>query len=128
MVSEAICHFQARAITRRRKEWFHLRMSRTLFIAKTQLDEIAHEQTIICRKLFTGRVVGSWPMRRKNSTLWESFLNLRNSEGVGKGTDFTVATCMGAPLTGQVILINVKSVDISCTQILPSKLRIIFLS
>ena len=67
MVSEAICHFYARAITRRRKEWFHLRMSRTLFTAKTQLDDIAHEQTIICRELFTGHVVGSRPMKRKNS-------------------------------------------------------------
>ena len=70
MVSEAICHFYARAITRRRKEWFYLRMSRTLFTAKTQLDDIAHEQTIICRELFTGHVVGSRPMKRKNSLLY----------------------------------------------------------
>ena len=32
--SEAICHFHARAIARRRKAWFHLRMSRVLFAAK----------------------------------------------------------------------------------------------
>ena len=42
---EAMCHFQARAIARRRKVWFHLLMSRIL------LDNIAHEQTII---LFVG--------------------------------------------------------------------------
>ena len=32
--SEAICHFHARAIARRRKLWFNLRMSRILFAAK----------------------------------------------------------------------------------------------
>ena len=27
-------------------------------------NDIAHEQTIICRQLFAGRVVGFWPMKR----------------------------------------------------------------
>ena len=27
--------------------------------SQTQLDDIAHEQTIICRQLFTGHVVGA---------------------------------------------------------------------
>ena len=31
---EAMCHFQARAIARRRKVWFHLLMSRILLPAK----------------------------------------------------------------------------------------------
>ena len=31
----------------------------------TELDDIAHEQTIICRHLFAGYVVGSRPMKRK---------------------------------------------------------------
>ena len=62
--SEAICHFHARAIARRRKAWFHLRMSRLVFAAK-QLNDIAHEHTIICRQLFAGHVVGSRPMKRK---------------------------------------------------------------
>ena len=34
-------------------------MSRTLFAALTQLDSIAHEETIICRQLFAGHVVCS---------------------------------------------------------------------
>ena len=46
-------------------------MSRILFEAKcqsqTQLGDIAHEQTIICRQLFAGHVVGSWPMKRKKN-------------------------------------------------------------
>ena len=32
---------------------------------QTQLDDIVNEQTIICRQLFTGHVVGSWPIKRK---------------------------------------------------------------
>ena len=29
------------------------------------MDDIAHEQTIICGQLFAGHVVGSRPMKRK---------------------------------------------------------------
>ena len=40
-------------------------MSRILFPAKLwQLNNIAHEQTIICRQLFAGHVVGFRPMKR----------------------------------------------------------------
>ena len=39
-------------------------MSRILFAAK-QLDAIGHEQTIICRQLLAGHVVGSHPKKRK---------------------------------------------------------------
>ena len=63
-----ICHFHERAVARRRKARFPLRMRRILFAAQhlspTQLDGIAHEQTIICRQLFAGHVVGSRPMKR----------------------------------------------------------------
>ena len=37
--------------------------------SQTQLDGIAHEQTIICRQLFAGNVVGSRPMKRKKNLL-----------------------------------------------------------
>ena len=37
--------------------------------SQTQLDGIAHEQTIICRQLFAGHVVGSWPTKRKKNLL-----------------------------------------------------------
>ena len=44
-------------------------MSRILFVAKhqsqTQFDNVAHEQTIICRYLFAGHMVGFRPMKRK---------------------------------------------------------------
>ena len=36
---------------------------------KTQLYGIAHKQTIICRQLFAGHVVGSRPMKRKKNLL-----------------------------------------------------------
>ena len=38
-------------------------MSRILYAAKTDLDGITQEQTIICRQLFVGHVVGSQPMK-----------------------------------------------------------------
>ena len=37
-----------------------------IICSKIQLDEIAHEQTISCRQLFAGSVVGFRPMKRKN--------------------------------------------------------------
>ena len=33
--------------------------------SQKQLNDIAHEPTIICRELFAGHVVGSWAMKRK---------------------------------------------------------------
>ena len=33
--------------------------------SQKQLNDIAHEHTIICRQLFAGHVVGSRPMERK---------------------------------------------------------------
>jgi len=38
-------------------------MSRILLAARTTLDGITHEQTIICRQLFAGHVVGPQPMK-----------------------------------------------------------------
>ena len=39
--------------------------------SQTRLDDIAREQTIICRRLFEGHVVGSRPMKgRKNWVEW----------------------------------------------------------
>jgi len=32
---------------------------------KTPLDDMTHEQAILCRNLFTGHVVGSLPIKRK---------------------------------------------------------------
>ena len=40
-----------------------------IICSQTQLDGIAHEQTIICRQLFAGHVVGSRPMKKKRNLL-----------------------------------------------------------
>lgn len=58
---------------RRRKAWFVLRICRTSFAAKhksqAQLDDIAHERTIVCSQLFAGYLGASRSMKRKkNST------------------------------------------------------------
>ena len=40
-----------------------------IICSQTQLDGIAHEQTIIWRQLFAGHVVGCQPMKRKKNLL-----------------------------------------------------------
>ena len=40
-----------------------------IICSQTQLDGIAHEQTIICRQLFAGHVVGFRPMKRNKNLL-----------------------------------------------------------
>ena len=44
-----------------------------IFCSQTQLDNIAHECTIICRQLFAGDMVGFWPMKRKKK--FASYVN-----------------------------------------------------
>ena len=44
---------------------FHLEQN--IICSQTQLDDIAHEQTIICRQLL--QAVGSQPMKRQNINL-----------------------------------------------------------
>ena len=36
-----------------------------IICSQTKLDAIGHEQTIICRQLFAGHLVGSHPKKRK---------------------------------------------------------------
>ena len=45
--------------------------------SQIQLDGIAHEQTIICRQLFAGHVVGSRPMKRKKYLLRMIYIDNR---------------------------------------------------
>ena len=40
-----------------------------IICSQTLLDGIVYEQTIICRQLFAGHVVGSRPMKRKKNLL-----------------------------------------------------------
>ena len=38
---------------------------KNIICIKTHLDRTMHQQTIICRQLLAGHMVGSWPMKRK---------------------------------------------------------------
>ena len=38
-----------------------------IICSQTKLDDITHEQTIICRQLFAGHMVGFRPMKRKKN-------------------------------------------------------------
>jgi len=57
-----------------------------IICSQTKLDGIAHEQTITCKQLFVGHVVGFRPMKRKKNlhrmiiriTRFYSLWNLRN--------------------------------------------------
>ena len=64
--------FHARAIARRRirkalKSVVSFTHEQKIICSQTQLDDIAHEQTITCRQLFAGHLVGFWPMKRKKN-------------------------------------------------------------
>ena len=39
----------------------------SIFVSQTQLDDIAHEQTIICRQLFAGYLVDFRPIKRREN-------------------------------------------------------------
>ena len=51
-----------------------------IIYSQTQVDGIAHEQTIICRQLFAGHVVGSRPLKRKKNLLRMIIENNGNSD------------------------------------------------
>ena len=42
----------------------------SIICSQTQLDDIAHGQTIICGQLFAGHVVSVQPMKRKENLHW----------------------------------------------------------
>ena len=67
MTYEAICHFRERAIAREReRSVFSFKHEEYIICSQTQLDDIAHEQTIICRQLFAGHV-GSRPIKKRKN-------------------------------------------------------------
>ena len=40
---------------------------RNIICSRTQMEDIGHDQTIICRQLFAGHVLGSQPMKTKKN-------------------------------------------------------------
>ena len=59
-----LCHCQARAIARRRKAWFHYAWAEYYLQPYTKPNTVGR-QTIICRQLFAGHLIGSRPMKRR---------------------------------------------------------------
>ena len=43
---------------------------------QTQLDDFAHEQSIICRQLFSGHMVGFWLVKKKNNLYGSHILSV----------------------------------------------------
>ena len=65
--SEAICLFSPKNDRKREKSVVSFMHGQNIICSQTQLDDIAHEQTIICRQLFAAHVVGFRPMKRKTN-------------------------------------------------------------
>ena len=58
-----MCHFSRK----KEKSVVSFTNEQNIICSQTQLDDIAHEQIIICRLLFAGHVVGFRPMKRKTN-------------------------------------------------------------
>lgn len=42
-------------------------LEQNIICSETYLNSITYDKTIICRQLFAGYMVGSWPMKRKKN-------------------------------------------------------------
>ena len=62
--SKAICFFFSR---KKEKSVVSFTHEHNIICSQTQLDDITLEQTIICRQLFAGHVMGFRPMKRKTN-------------------------------------------------------------
>ena len=60
-----MCHFSRK----KEKSVVSFTNEQNIICSQTQLDDIAHEQIIICTLLFAGHVVGFRPMKRKTNFL-----------------------------------------------------------
>ena len=61
--------FSHRSDRKKEKSTVSFMYEQNIICSQTLLDGIAHEQTIICRQLFAGHLVGSRPMKRKKNLL-----------------------------------------------------------
>ena len=57
--------FSRKSDRKKKKSTVSFTHVQNIICSQTQLDGIAHEQTVICRQLFAGHVVASRPMKRK---------------------------------------------------------------
>ena len=59
----------SRKSDRKEKSVVYFTNEEKIICSQTHFDDIANEQTIICKQLFAGHVVGSWPIKRKKHSL-----------------------------------------------------------
>ena len=59
--------FSRKSDRKEEKSVVSLTHEQNIICGQTTLDDIADEQTIICRRLFVDHVVGSRPMKRKKN-------------------------------------------------------------
>ena len=59
--------FSSKSDTKKEKSAVLFMHEQNIICSQTQLDDTEHEQTIICRQLIAGHVVGSWRMKRKKN-------------------------------------------------------------
>ena len=61
--------FSRKSDRKKEKSTVSFTHEQNIIFSQTLLDGIVHEQTIICRQLFLGHVVGPRPMKRKKNLL-----------------------------------------------------------
>ena len=65
-ISEAICHFSRNSDCKKEKSVVLFMHEQNIICSQTQLDDIAHEQTVIRRQFFAGHMVDLQPIKRRN--------------------------------------------------------------
>ena len=63
-ISEAICHFSSYSDCKKEKSVVIFMHEQNIICSQTQLDNIAHEQTIIRSQFFAGHMVDFQPIKR----------------------------------------------------------------
>ena len=64
-ISEAICHFSSNSDCKKEKSVVIFMHEQNIICSQTQLDNIAHEQTIIRSQFFAGHMVDFQPIKGK---------------------------------------------------------------
>ena len=67
-----------------------------IICSKTRLDGTTQEQTIVCRQLFAGHVVGSRPMERKTK-MHRMIISFAETFLLNDMISFFTGTYLGAP-------------------------------
>ena len=93
--------FSCKSDSKKEKSVVSFTHEQNIIYSQTELDDIAHEQAIICKQLFAGHLVGSRSMKRKkiapNDDANYQFLyhiNPMNSPFKGNGCNHVLVLCL----------------------------------